>query len=88
LKRRRGHAGPDGPDHHLLPWLKRRVYEAELERKVQAIVDEAEEELPSQRAGGDAEELRGIPLMAPGGLGGAIKGTRPEDCLRDVDGRP
>jgi hypothetical protein len=81
-RRRQGHAGPD-EDHHLLPWLKRRTYEIELEQKVQEIVDEAEEEIPSKRAAGDPEELRGIPLMVRGGLGGSLKGTRPEDCLRE-----
>jgi len=29
--------------------------------------------------------MRGIPLLTKGGFGGAIKGTRPEDAIREDD---
>ena len=37
----------------------------------------------------EARQLRGIPVVGvPGGMGGAMKGTRPGDGLDDYEGRP
>lgn len=66
-------AGEHG--RHLLARFRRR----ELEREQRVV---AEEHGVVMTPSGDAHKLRGIPAVGtPGGLGGAIPGTRPEQEL-------
>jgi hypothetical protein len=68
--------------------LLARLQRAELERQSQAAVRKAlAESDPGERkgaptAGGDAERLRGIPVVGARGVGGAIRGSKPGANLR------
>lgn len=68
----------------LLARLQRPELERERQDAVRRALGESE---PTERkgaptAGGDAERLRGIPVVGARGVGGAIRGTKPGANLR------
>lgn len=72
--------------HPVSRWLERRARLEAQERALGAVLDDVDEDLPRpdpRRLPGDAAALRGIPVVGRGGMGGAIRGTRPGDNLRD-----
>ena len=68
--------------------LLARLQRQELQRQHDALVRTALQEAePTERqaaatAGGDAERLRGIPVVGAKGVSGAIRGTKPGGNLR------
>ena len=71
---------PQGDDdHRLRPHLRRQP--VERKRTPAQAVDEAERQVvvAPGAAGGDAQQLRGIPAV--GGAAGAIAGTNPASAL-------
>lgn len=66
--------------HPVSRWLERRTRLEEQERALAAVLESTDEELPRpdpRRLPGDPFALRGIPVVGRGGVGGAIRGTRP-----------
>lgn len=75
---------PIAYDDRVLLWAKHRREAKIMDEQMAEIALEAGEELPEASTApratlsGDAWRLRGIPVVGvPGGLGGAIPGTRP-----------
>jgi len=81
-----------GDDHHLLARYRRDVEQAKiLMREIDRALDEGLDVSRSARATRDpvdAVRLRGIPCVGPGGVGGAIRGTRPDQAVLRLDVRP
>jgi len=69
-----------------LPRFERARLEIEQAKMLKEIIDEADDAQSLVRGRpmtktGDPRQLRGVPIVGPGGFGGAILGTRPDQAL-------
>jgi len=82
-------APPLGDEHHLLERYRRDREQAKiLVREIDRAIDEGKDiSVRGTRDPVDAVRLRGIPCVGPGGVGGAIRGTRPDQAVLRLDVR-
>lgn len=80
----RGDDAPIPEDGRLLRQVAAMRLSVNLHAQLHELAEVLDAPLPTHRAsaGGDPIALRGIPVC---GVGGAIRGTRPEDCIGRLD---